>query len=89
MDTKELRTMLVSQNNKLVQVMAGAGKQADAKERMKNLLFNFKDDIIAALLNTQKLEEDVKLLELELADAERELDELTRIKPPELEEEDG
>lgn len=89
MDTKELREMLLAQNGKLVQVMAGGAKQMEAKERMKNLLFNYKDDIFAALLSTQKLEEDVKLLELELADAERELDELTKIKPPELEEEDG
>lgn len=58
---------------------------AVAKERMKNLLFNYYDPIVQALLENAKLKEENDMLEASLEDTDKENDEL-RAKIKELEE---
>jgi len=49
-------------------------------ERAKNTLYNNMDAIEEALKFAAEADKQIKLLELELSDAERELDELTKQK---------
>ena len=48
---------------------------AERKERMKNILLNNVDAIVEALSTAAEAEERIKLLETELDDADKELDE--------------
>lgn len=47
-------------------------------EQAKNILYNNMDEIEEALKYAASAEDEIKLLEIELADAEREIDELTQ-----------
>ena len=47
-------------------------------EQAKNILYNNMDDIEAALKFASEASKKIEVLEVELADAERELDELTK-----------
>lgn len=47
-------------------------------EQAKNILYNNMDDIEAALKFASEASKQIELLELELNDAERELDEMTK-----------
>lgn len=51
-------------------------------EQAKNVLYNNMDDIEAALKYASDAEHQIKVLELELADAEREIDDLTKKATP-------
>jgi len=58
--------------------MSNTTNHAPYIERMKNILFNNLDAIENALKYAADAEKQIKVLELELADAERELDEATK-----------
>ena len=51
-------------------------------EQAKNVLYNNMDEIEVALKYASEASKQIELLELELSDAERELDELTKKTAP-------
>lgn len=55
----------------------GSGVTA-AKEKMKNLLLNYCDDLLALAEENKRLAEEVKVLETGLEDSDRENDELRK-----------
>lgn len=50
----------------------------DERERMKNVLFNYKDEILEALAMADEADEKIKVLELQLDDSDKELAELEK-----------
>ncbi len=48
----------------------------DERERMKNVLYNYKEEILEAIAMADEAEEKINILELQLDDADRELKEL-------------
>lgn len=58
--------------------MSNTQNHASLIERMKNILYHNLDDIENALRYAAAAAKQIELLEVELADAERELDELTK-----------
>lgn len=75
METKELIEKLNEQEFKLKKARANGVMVMQETERMKNLLVNNCDAIIDVLTRAEKLEQEVAVLNMELDDAERELDE--------------
>lgn len=75
MEIKELREKLSEQAFKLKKARANGTMVMQETERMKNLLVNNCDAIIDVLTRVEKLEQEVAVLNMELDDAERELDE--------------
>lgn len=62
--------------------MSNSNNHASFREQMKNVLFNNLTEIEAALKYATEAADKIKVLELELDDAERELDELTKKTTP-------
>ncbi len=60
--------------------IANTAAPARFVEQAKNVLYNNMDGIEAALKFAAEAEKQIKVLEIELADAERELDEMTKAK---------
>lgn len=75
MEIKELREKLSEQAFKLKKARANGTTVMQETERMKNLLVNNCDAIVEALTRVEKLEQEIAVLNMELDDAERELDE--------------
>ena len=75
MEIKEMREKVSEQAFKLKKARANGTMVMQETERMKNLLVNNRDAIIDALTRVEKLEQEVAVLNMELDDAERELDE--------------
>ena len=75
MEIKELTGKLKEQAFKLKKAQSTGTMVMQETERMKNLFVNNCDEIIAALERAEKLEKEVAVLNMELDDAERELDE--------------
>ena len=86
MEIKELREKLSDQAFKLKKARANGTMVMQETERMKNLLVNNCDAIIEVLTRAEKLEQEVAILNMELDDAERELDEAKGKKPAETED---
>lgn len=82
MEIKELKEKLEEQAFKLNKAKANGMMVAQETERMRNLLVNSYDEIINGLERADRLEREVSVLNMELADAERELDELTKKTTP-------
>lgn len=81
MEIKELREKLSEQAFKLKKARANGTMVMQETERMKNLLVNNCDAIVEALTRVEKLEQEVAVLNMELDDAERELDEAKKDTP--------
>ena len=50
----------------------------EERERMKNVLFNYKDEILEAIAIADEADEKIKVLELQLDDSDKELAELEK-----------
>jgi len=75
MERKELYEKIRSSSFGMRKGMSNTTNHAPLVEQMKNILYNNLADIEEALKFAAEAEEQIKVLELELADAERELDE--------------
>jgi len=75
MEIKELREKLEEQAFRLNKAKANGTMVNQETERMKNLLVNNCDTIVEILRKAEKMAEEIAVLNLELDDAERELDE--------------
>ena len=62
--------------------LANSAVRSRLIDQAKNILYNNLDDIEAALKFASEAEKQIQILELELKDAERELDELTKKTAP-------
>lgn len=78
MDIKNLYTKISEQRFRLRRVIANTVNHGPVIEQTKNMLYNNIAEIEEALEYAAKAEDQIKLLELELSDAERELDELAK-----------
>lgn len=75
MEIKELVEKIEGQAFKLKNAKSNGTMVAQETERMKNLLINCTDDIIAGLKKVAKLTEEIEVLNAELDDADDELKE--------------
>ena len=55
---------------------------AQAKERMKNIAFNYFDELLEAAKNAQTLQDEVNMLNIALEDSDKELAELKKKSAP-------
>ena len=78
MDLKKLVKDIQDQEFRLRGAEASGMMVRDERERMKNLLFNCKGEIMEALALADEADEQIKLLELQLDDSDRELTEITK-----------
>lgn len=79
--TPEMINSLSSAKMELISAKARSSGVNVAKERMKNLLFNYYEDIIQFVLEAKSLQEEVEALEAGLEDSDNENKKLlTRIK---------
>lgn len=74
--TKELLEELWSAKRKYDSAVSSGQPTGSARERLKNLLFTYAEDIVEALRGAEKLTEENEVLQSELDDAEHEIDEL-------------
>lgn len=79
MDIKGLYTKLSEQQFNMRRGIANSVNHAAFYEQTKNVLLNNFDDIVEALKYAADAESKMKVLELELSDAERELDEKDKL----------
>lgn len=75
MDIKALYEKLSGQQFNLRRAIANTVNHTPHIEQTKNVLYNNFDEIVDALKYATDSEQKMKVLELELSDAERELDE--------------
>ena len=80
MEIKELYEKIRSQNFNMRKGMANSVNHTQFIEQTKNVLFNNTDAIEEALKYAVEAEQQIRLLEVELNDAEAEIDELTAKK---------
>lgn len=78
MEIKELYEKIRDNSFSMRKGMSNTTNHAPFIERMKNVLFNNLTEIEAALKYASEASKQISLLELELSDAERELDELSK-----------
>lgn len=78
MDIKGLHAKISEQNFRLNRVLENSAAPGGAIEQTKNILYNNRDEIEQALKYAADAENTIRVLEQELSDAERELDELTK-----------
>ena len=78
MDLKKLVKDIQDQEFRLRGAEASGMMVRDERERMKNLLFNCKGEIMEALALADEADEQIKLLELQLDDSDRKLTEVTK-----------
>ena len=78
MDIKALYEKISEQNFRLKRVLGNSSAPGGVIEQTKNILYNNTNDIEEALKYAVDAEKKIKVLELELSDAERELDELEK-----------
>jgi len=78
MDIKALYQKVSDQNFRMKRGIENSVNHAQFREQTKNVLLNNTEAIEEALKYAAEAEEKIKLLELELNDAERELDEKDR-----------
>lgn len=76
MDVKVLYEKISEQNFRLKRVLGNTSAPGGMIEQTKNVLYNNIDAIEEALKYASDAEKQIKVLELELSDAERELDEM-------------
>lgn len=76
MEIKELKAKLEEQAFRLNKAKSNGTMVNQETERMKNLIINNYEAIVDALAKAEKLEREVSILNIELDDAERELDEM-------------
>ena len=55
---------------------------ASAREGMKNLLFNYFDELLQAAIDNEALREEVEALDVALKEADAEIQQLSRKKKP-------
>ena len=78
MEIKELYEKIRDNSFSMRKGMSNTTNHAPYIERMKNVLFNNLTEIEAALKYASEASKQIEVLELELSDAERELDELSK-----------
>ena len=78
MEIKELYEKIRDNSFSMRKGMSNTTNHAPYIERMKNVLFNNLTEIEAALKYASEASKQIEVLELELSDAERELDELNK-----------
>lgn len=78
MEIKELYEKIRDNAFTMRRGLANSVSHSQIIERMKNILYNNLTEIEAALKYASEAADKIKILELELDDAERELDELTK-----------
>jgi len=78
MEIKELYEKIRDNSFSMRKGMSNTTNHAPYIERMKNILYNNLAEIEEALKYAADAAKQISLLELELADAERELDELSK-----------
>ena len=74
MEIKELREKLEAQAFRLKKAQASGAMVNQETERMKNVLVNNFEAIIDVISKAEKMEQEIAILNMELDDAERELD---------------
>lgn len=62
----------------LVEARARGSGMVAARERMKNLLFNYSDELVAMAVENEKLKADVAMLEAALEEGDQENNDLRR-----------
>jgi len=82
MEIKELYEKIRSASFAMRKGISNSNNHGPFREQMKNVLFNNLDDIESALKFASECSKKIEVLELELDDAERELDELTKKTTP-------
>lgn len=80
MDIKALYEKISEQNFRLKRVLGNSVAPGSMIEQTKNILYNNINDIEVALKYASEASKKIEILELELNDAERELDELNKAK---------
>lgn len=78
MDFKKLYETVSEQTFRLKRALGNSAVPGRAIEQTKNILYNNVEDIEAALKFASEASKKIEVLEVELADAERELDELNK-----------
>ena len=78
MDIKAIYGKISEQNFRLKRVLENSSAPGSTIEQTKNILYNNIDEIEAALKYAAEAEKKIQVLELELSDAEREIDELSK-----------
>lgn len=78
MEIKELYEKIRDNSFSMRKGMSNTTNHAPYIERMKNILYNNLEGIETGLKYAAEAAKQIALLEVELADAERELDELTK-----------
>ncbi len=78
MEFKELYEKVRSQNFKMKRALGNTAAPGAMIEQTKNILYNNIDEIEAALKYAAEAASTIQVLELELNDAERELDEIKK-----------
>lgn len=78
MNFKELSELISEQVFTLKRVLGNSAAPGRVIDQTKNILYNHVEEIEAALKYASEAEKKISILEVELGDAERELDELNK-----------
>lgn len=81
-DAKDIVQAMATAKAEYSAAIARGSGVAVAKERMKNIAFNYYDQLQNAMLENISLREEVEALDTALADADQELKELREKKKP-------